>query len=263
MTKRNSFYGKTFTQTQQANAAMSLDFEGQTLHVFGSTNGTPTANIDGKVYYSSTAPLPANPAANVASLFILVSLGAGKHTVTITNRDEVAFPYIDYITWTSDIAQKNGTLARLEVDDIDPAFHFQPGAWSTSVSNSSDFFKRSGQLLYFISHLEAGKHTLLVVNQDNAAFDVDSITLDTISNVTTITTLKSISTGGPTNPAPGSTGASRISTGSNVGAAVGVETLGVALPEILEDKDQTAERKDSTPLTLYDGHTAFPHSSGE
>ncbi|KAG6909726.1 hypothetical protein DXG01_015714 [Tephrocybe rancida] len=215
----NNFYGKTFTQTQQTNATISLDFDGVSLSVFGSTNGTFVASIDGKNYYGTILP---SSSAQPAALFGINSLGPGKHTVTITNLDEDGILYIDY---------KNGTLARAVVDDIEPLFNFQHvdalslfgtvgpdhGSYSVQLDDQPQQSFRAIQstpavqaLLYYTSQLEAGNHTLHVVNQDDAVFDVDWINLASVNvTATSPVTDPSSTSGAPTATNSGATGTSR------------------------------------------------------
>ncbi|KAG6865742.1 hypothetical protein C0991_012214 [Blastosporella zonata] len=197
---------------------MSLDFDGAALNVFGSVNGTFAVNIDGQVHYDSNTQL--SQTAQAASLFTTNTLSPGKHTITITNQDEGAVLFIDYISFTSSVAQKNGTLDRLVVDDIEPAFHYERvdavglygtigpdhGTYSVQLDDQPPQSYNAAQStfaaqisLYYVTHLDAGNHTLHVVNEDNAVFDIDWANLATIANVTSTS----------------------ISTGAIVGAAVG------------------------------------------
>ncbi|KAG6872632.1 hypothetical protein C0995_008152 [Termitomyces sp. Mi166 len=44
-------------------------------------------------------------------------------------------------------ADKNGTQSLVIVDDVEPAFHFEQGMWSTSSADSQNFFQGMGQYI--------------------------------------------------------------------------------------------------------------------
>ncbi|KAG6835229.1 hypothetical protein H0H93_003716 [Arthromyces matolae] len=137
-----NFFGKTFTQTHQLNASLSFKFDGHSVTIYGSTNGSCRANIDGKDY-SVSPPLSSQPA-QPASLFAINTLDLGQHTITLTNLDATAVLTVDYILWIATPASKSGTLERVVFDDVDPSFHYQ-GSWTTSLSDTENFNKRTGQ----------------------------------------------------------------------------------------------------------------------
>ncbi|KAG6909725.1 hypothetical protein DXG01_015713 [Tephrocybe rancida] len=285
------FYGKTFTQTQQTNATISLDFDGVPFSVFGFTNGTFVANIDGKNYYGTTLP---SSSAQPAALFSVNSIGPGKHTVTITNLDEDGILYIDY----HDV-DKRGVL-RLHIHIFDALGLYgtvgpDHGSYSVQLDDQPQHSFRATHstpatraLLYYTSQLEAGNHTLHVVNQDDAVFDVDWINLASVNvTATSPVTDPSSTSGAPTATSPGAIGTSRISIGAIVGATVGgvvalllsvlvilvsgtpfptnackVDLPELALSENLKGKIQSAS-KASIYFALYYERTAIQYFSGE
>ncbi|KAG6811619.1 hypothetical protein H0H92_006583 [Tricholoma furcatifolium] len=139
----SNFYGETFTITNQANATMSLSFDGVVLDIYGSTNGQFVANIDGTNHYGS-GNVTSAASSNAAVIFTVNNLDSGIHNVTFTNLDENSNTYIDYITWESSIANKTGALDRVIVDDPDPSFKYQEGVWSTSPQDLADFHDHTG-----------------------------------------------------------------------------------------------------------------------
>ncbi|KAG6811618.1 hypothetical protein H0H92_006582 [Tricholoma furcatifolium] len=137
----SNFHGNTFSQTEQANATMTWSFDGPALNIYGSTSGRFVANIDGTDHYVSGDV--SSQTASTAVLFTINDLDPGIHSITFTNLDNATM-YIDYITWNPSIADKNGVLSRVIVDDAGPSFQYE-GVWSTSPQDVADFLEHTGQ----------------------------------------------------------------------------------------------------------------------
>ncbi|KAG6873716.1 hypothetical protein C0995_012180 [Termitomyces sp. Mi166 len=140
----NNFHGKTLMVTQTPGATMSFVFEGVNIVLYGTTSpqhGNYTTDIDGNVGRASGQA--ASTKYNVP-IYISRPLSPTTHTFTILNKDTGILD-IDYITWTSAVdPNKNGTLSRTPLDDIDPSFTYYGGTWSTAPLQAESFYDNTG-----------------------------------------------------------------------------------------------------------------------
>lgn len=132
---------------------MSFKVFGNTINVIGSATSTYIVNLDGDIHTMSgkvTSQTP-QPSSLFSANFPDIK---SVHDITITNLGDTSF-YIDYVYFCSRYFPAHLSLkvwqiswnplpeAQVEVDDVDPSFHYE-GAWS-SFSGASNFYGSTGQ----------------------------------------------------------------------------------------------------------------------
>ncbi|KAG5334827.1 hypothetical protein C0989_002942, partial [Termitomyces sp. Mn162] len=136
----------TFTRTITPGATMKLTFEGVGITVYGSKgndHGDFKVTLDGKNIMRSES---AGSRATQIPIFDKNDLSPGKHSMTISNSEGKPF-VIDYLTWLSNVSvNKTGSPLMAMVDDIDPTFNYNPGAWSNMPPNNTLFYNKTGHL---------------------------------------------------------------------------------------------------------------------
>ncbi|KNZ76398.1 hypothetical protein J132_10508 [Termitomyces sp. J132] len=136
----------TFTRTNTPGATMKLTFEGVGITVYGSKgndHGDFKVTLDGKNIMKNES---AGSRATQIPIFDKNDLSPGKHSMTISNSERKPF-VIDYLTWLSNVSvNKTGSPLMAMVDDTDPTFNYNPGAWSNMPPNNTLFYNKTGHL---------------------------------------------------------------------------------------------------------------------
>ncbi|KAJ8495396.1 hypothetical protein ONZ45_g12880 [Pleurotus djamor] len=147
--KASSYYLTTFHPTNRDQSSVSFTFNGTGVQIFGARRGNHgnfQITIDNNAFPSISGASAQDKFQD--SLFSTTALTQGLHTLTLTNQPTDGnhnFVDIDFITWQSNIGKDDDQLVVRTVQDMDPAFVYQPAnAWTSAPDHIGLFSGGTG-----------------------------------------------------------------------------------------------------------------------